>query len=85
VNTQKKYLLFNIIALVCAIWFVLTSWFWTYFAALIISYPVGMIGIIFWRLGKHTDKKLLNTITGWTFLAGLITSVAALVILIAMN
>lgn len=84
-NPQNKYLLFNIIALVCAIWFLLTGWFWTYFAALLFAYPVGAIGIIFWWLGKRAEKKLLNKIAGWTFLAGFIISIGVLLAFIVMN
>ena len=54
------------LALLCATWFVLTAWFWTYFANLIFSYPVGLVGLLLWnkaRVGAPDDKKNRLTIT----------------------
>lgn len=84
-NTEHRHLLFNVMALVCAIWFLLTSWFWAYFAALLFAYPVGLVGIIFWWLGKRAEKKLLNKIAGWIFLFGFVASITVLVVLVVSN
>ena len=43
------------LALLCAIWFVLTAWFWTYFANLLLSYPVGLVGLLPQKLGRRGE------------------------------
>jgi hypothetical protein len=45
------------IGLIFAIWFALTSCFWTYFGALFISYPFGIVSYILWRQLKTENKK----------------------------
>nr|WP_121269792.1 hypothetical protein [Pedobacter schmidteae] len=65
----------NIIGIIFAVWFALTSWLWTYNAALVISYPFGLISLLILlfsasKYGKVTIKYLL--------LAGFITSILAI-------
>lgn len=44
-------------ALICAIFFVLTSWVWAYNAALFISLPFGLISVMLWDRGRKTDAR----------------------------
>jgi hypothetical protein len=78
-NLQRRLLICNIIAAVCAIWFLLTSWLWAYLANLLFSYPVGIIGGVFWWLGRPTEKKVLNKVVGWIFVLGVVVSLAVLI------
>ena len=75
----KRALIYNVIALVCAIWFLLTSWLWAYMINLIISWPVAIIGLILWKLGKNeTPDSAVNKIAFWLFVAGFFISAIAL-------
>ncbi|NOT75796.1 MAG: hypothetical protein HOP08_12790 [Cyclobacteriaceae bacterium] len=50
---ETRALVFNILSLLCGIWFALTSWFWAYIANVFISFPVGILGFIFWVIGRN--------------------------------
>lgn len=39
----------------------------------------AIIGFFFWRAGRQADIKLLNKITGWILVAGLVSSIGFLV------
>ena len=77
--SSQRALIYNLIALVCAIWFLLTSWIWAYLINLIISWPVAILGLIFWRLGKnHAPDSRVIRVTFWMFIAGFVISGLAL-------
>jgi len=44
-------------SLCCAIWFALTCGGWTYFANLVISYPIGLLSFVLYATGKKTDNN----------------------------
>ena len=50
-NARRNF----IASLVCGTWFLLSGWCWTYLACLVISYPVGLLGLWLWWLGKKQD------------------------------
>ncbi len=57
-STHKfRYNFYYYCALVCAIWFALTSGAWSYMANLVISLPIGILSLIFWQAGKKTDIR----------------------------
>jgi hypothetical protein len=60
-------------AIVTAIWFVLTGMVWTYWAALIIAYPVGLTSFTIWRIIK-SDNKPRNKFIPRILLVGLTLS-----------
>lgn len=73
----NQYNVLNMLGIIFGIWFLLTSWIWTYFGALYISYPIGLISLIILifsptNYGKSVIKILL--------IAGLFTSALALVL-----
>ncbi|HRI79116.1 MAG TPA: hypothetical protein PLR06_06215 [Cyclobacteriaceae bacterium] len=83
---HKKTSFYNIAALICAIWFLLTSWLWTYGMNLFISYPVGLLGLFFWNKDKQTDpESRLSRISFMLLLAGLAISLMALLIMFVYN
>ena len=51
-------------ALVCSIWFLLTSYFWAYYINLVFSFPVGFLALVFWNFGrkKETHNKRFKII-----------------------
>jgi len=74
------------IALICAIWFMLTSWFWTYGMNVIISFPFGLLSYIFWRRGKkNMDQKTRYKVVGIILLFGVLSSVGTLIGLLVFN
>lgn len=62
---SKTGLLGNIVfalSLIFAIWFLLTAYVWVYLAALIISYPFGLLSLLMWFYLKKDGKKRNNAI-----------------------
>ncbi|MEY4931534.1 MAG: hypothetical protein RI909_2258 [Bacteroidota bacterium] len=76
---EKRYLIYNILALVCAIWFLLTGWMWFYYINIIVSIPFAIIGFFLWKRGRGAEKKLLNKIVGWVLVTGLTVSIGYLI------
>lgn len=53
---KKNDILFYI-SLLFAVWFAWTGMVWTYNAALFISYPIGIISFVLWRIIKNENRK----------------------------
>jgi hypothetical protein len=82
-STAKLYYLFSII---CGTWFLITGSVWVYLVNLIVSYPVGLIGIFLWWRGKKLNPgSRANKIALWLHIAGLGLSVISFVILYFTN
>lgn len=82
-SNAKLYYLFSII---CGTWFLVTSWVWAYFANLIISYPVALLGLFLWSRGKKLNPgSRANKIALWLLIAGFVISIIALIILLFNN
>lgn len=78
-STAKLYYLF---AIICGTWFLATSWVWSYFANLMFSYPVALLGLFLWSRGKKLNPgSKANPVALWLFIAGMVTSLISLVIL----
>lgn len=75
----EKAVLYNILSLVCGVWFLLTGWVWTYLANLFVAYPVGLIGLFFWYQGRKVNStSLYNKIALGVLIAGLVVSIGSL-------
>lgn len=82
-SNAKLYYLF---AIICGTWFLVTGWIWVYFANLIISYPVALIGMFLWWRGKKLNPgSRANLIALWLHLAGLVISLITLLFLFINN
>lgn len=82
-SNAKLYYLFSII---CGTWFLVTGWVWPYFANLMFSYPVALLGLFLWSRGKKLNPgSKANLIALWLFVAGLVISLIALIILLFNN
>jgi hypothetical protein len=82
-SNAKLYYLF---AIICGTWFLVTSWIWVYFANLIISYPVALLGLFLWSRGKKLNPgSKANQIALWLLISGLVISVISFVILYLSN
>lgn len=60
------------VAMVCAIWFALTSWFWVWLINIFFSYPFGLLALLLWFVGKKYNagnklnkKVAILLIAGW--------------------
>ena len=78
-TANKKNSRNDIVALFFAIWFLLTSWMWTYFVNLMFSFPIGIMGFFLWKKANAANPgTVLNRITLGIYIAGLVASIAAL-------
>ena len=85
-ETSKKKFFYSGVALICAIWFALTSWFWAYAMNLMISYPAGIVGLFFWNKVRKIDpNSMINRISLILLVAGLLISSIFLVIIMFFN
>lgn len=82
---ESRLQIYNVLAFLCSIWFLLLGWLWVYWLNVIIVFPFAILGFLFWRGGRHAEVKLLNKITGWILVAGLVSSIAFLVGLLTRN
>jgi hypothetical protein len=68
----------DVAALIAAIWFLATSWFWSYLACLFIAYPVGLASFLLWRRsGDAPPKTTLRRATPVALTLGLLSSAVA--------
>lgn len=82
---ERRKLIFNILALICGIWFLLLGWFWAWLVNVIFVFPVAIVGFFLWRAGRGSAKPLLNRIVGWLMIAGLVATLGSLLLLTLRN
>jgi hypothetical protein len=71
---QNKW--YTWVALICAIWFALTSWFWAWLINIIFSYPFGVLALILWFVGRRKNPgNKLNRIVLILLIAGWLSSI----------
>ena len=67
-------ILVTIIALLCAVWFALTSWMSVY--AIWLSYPFGLAALLLYFIGRfHSPGSKLNQAVLWILIVGLAVSI----------
>ena len=63
-------------ALLFAAWFALTSWYWAWLANVYLSFPIGLLGLLLWFLGRRYDpRKERYKIVGWLLAVGVLATV----------
>lgn len=78
-KSEKKELIYNILSLICGIWFILTGWLWTYWINLLIAYPVFLIGAFLWKKAKEINQKNpLNKFAAIVLILGFFISIISL-------
>ena len=80
--TRKDVLFY--LGLLCAVWFALTGMAWTYNAALLIAYPIGLLSFaLWWAIRREARKrtKAIPIILG----IGLTLSLSVLITLLITN
>ena len=79
-TSEKKFWIYNVLALVFALWFLLAGWTWVVkFSYVFLVYPFAIIGFFLWRKGQGAEKKLLNKIAGWVLWAGMVSSIGFII------
>jgi hypothetical protein len=66
------------VSLVCAFWFLITSWIWVYYFNLILSFPVGLLAFYLWN---RSEKRTIDRITVSFLAAGSLISLVTLYLL----
>lgn len=83
---ERNYNFYFYPSLFCAIWFLLTSYAWTYFANVFISFPFGILSLYLWNQGRKKDnRKNRYKPVGWILFAGFSVSLITLIILLSTN
>lgn len=72
----------KVIALLGAIWFVLTGWCWFYFLNVIFSIPLGILSFFIWYKKKEDDR--MSKITIGLLKAGIVLSILGLITLVVL-
>ena len=75
---MEKEKLYNILAILCGLWFGMVGVLWTYYMNLVLAYPVGILGFYFWYQASKIKKGVLNRIALSILIAGLVCSLGAL-------
>ena len=85
--TEKmKYNILYFCALLCAVWFLLTSWVWTYYSNLFLSLPFGLLSLILWNAGRQKDEnKARYRSLIFILAAGVVASLVSLAVFLATN
>jgi hypothetical protein len=85
-HLARRNRLYNILAISCAVWFLISGWAWLYFMNLFISFPFAALGLFFWyKARKAGSNNALNRITLILFISGAVISVTVLLILLFTN
>lgn len=80
-QTKRREVRSQGLALVCGVWFLLTSWAWPYLGNLVFSYPIGLLGLSLWlRIRRANPESVANKWVGARLAAGLVSSIVALVL-----
>jgi hypothetical protein len=75
---MEKDTRYNIISIICGTWFLFFGMIWTYWISLIIAYPVGLLGLYFWKKANAIQGNILNRVALSILITGLIASIGIL-------
>jgi hypothetical protein len=83
---KKRAQTWYTVALIFTIWFVLTCAVWTYLANVVLSFPAGLLGLLFWRIGRKYDKELkLGRVVLWLLKFGVCFSITMLLLFLLFD
>ncbi len=85
-TSSGKNRTYNIIAICCGLWFILTGSVWVYFANLFLSFPLAILGFYFWYRARKNGSTDKWNLAGLILLAtGAVMSFVTLVALLITN
>ncbi len=68
-----------VVALLTAIWYALTAWYWPYYVNMVFAAPAGLLSFVLWLIGRRMDTgKYRYNIIGWILLLGTVVSLGVL-------
>lgn len=82
---ERKTLIANLLAFICALWFLLMGWVWVYYFNVVFVFPLAIAGFFLWRYGRKANHKLFNKIIGWMLVAGVACSLGFLIFVLIGN
>jgi hypothetical protein len=56
---MKKRYIYHYLALVLAIWFAISSYFWVYYINLVVSFPAGILSFYMFNKAKKQHSNLV--------------------------
>jgi hypothetical protein len=75
-----RHNVFYYIALLSAVWFLVTSPMWAYMVNIYISFPFGLLSLWIWNYGKNKDvRKERYKIIAVVLLLGVVVALGSLV------
>jgi hypothetical protein len=77
---MKNATLYNTLAILCGVWFLVFGIFWTYWIAVVVAYPAFFGGMYLWYKASKAGRNFLNILALIVLMTGLVTSLAALFI-----
>lgn len=75
---MPKDRLYNILSIGCGLWFLAFGMIWVYWINLLLAYPVGLLGLYFWKKANTIQGGILNRIALSILVTGLLASVGIL-------
>jgi hypothetical protein len=72
--SQRTYTVINIFSIVCATWYIAFGWVWVWLANVIFVFPIALLGLVLWFIGRKAINKKLNKIAGIMLITGTATS-----------
>lgn len=82
---QRTYNIINIISIACAAWYIAFGWVWAWLANVIFVFPIALLGLVLWIIGRKAINKKLNKIAGIMLIIGTVTSFGAILYYWAMG
>lgn len=79
---MKREHIYNLIALVFSLWFLLAGWIWFYLLNVYFVFPFALVGLFLWYRGRKQTGSKLVAVTGWVLMIGLIVSMGSLLYLV---
>jgi membrane protein implicated in regulation of membrane protease activity len=69
------------VALICAAWFALTGWIWTWLFAIFFAYPFGLLALFLYRFErKKNPENTLNRRVLWILITGWMISIVGMLL-----
>lgn len=76
--SQRTLNIFNIISIICGLWYVLLGWMWAWLFNVFFVFPFAIAGFILWWFGRKAEKKILSKVAAWLLVVGTTASVGML-------
>ena len=76
--SQRTSNILNILAIICATWYIVFGWVWAWYINVMFVFPFAIIGFFLWLAGRKAERKGLSRTAGIMLIVGTATSFGAL-------